>query len=107
LVIPDEMGMDLSFVKGEGPKFSDPLENQEDVDRLIKGKEASDKLTYVYDTIALLRKELDERGDNIALIGFTGAPWTLATYINPELLHNILREVTEVVKLYMERQIAI
>jgi len=123
LVIPDEMGMDLSFVKGEGPKFSDPLENQEDVDRLIKGKEASDKLTYVYDTIALLRKELDERGDNIALIGFTGAPWTLATYMiegqgtktynickkmmysNPELLHNILREVTEVVKLYMERQI--
>ena len=123
LVIPDEMGMDLSFVKGEGPKFSDPIKTQEDLDRLVKGKEAADKLTYVYETIKILRKELDERGDEIALIGFCGAPWTLATYMiegqgtktynickkmmysNPELLHNILREVTEVVKYYMEKQI--
>ena len=123
LVIPDEMGMDLSFVKGEGPKFSDPIKTQEDLDRLVKGKEASDKLTYVYDTIKLLRKQLDERDDNIALIGFCGAPWTLATYMiegqgtktynickkmmysNPELLHNILHEVTQVVKYYMEKQI--
>jgi len=123
LVIPDEMGMDLSFVKGEGPKFSDPLKTQEDLDRLIGGEEAASKLTYVYDTIKLLRKQLDERGDEIALIGFTGAPWTLATYMiegqgtktynvckkmmysNPELLHNILRKVTDVVKLYMEKQI--
>jgi len=123
LVIPDEMGMDLSFVKGEGPKFSDPLQTQEDLDRLIGGEEAASKLTYVYETIELLRKQLDERGDEIALIGFTGAPWTLATYMiegqgtktynickkmmysNPELLHNILRKVTDVVKLYMEKQI--
>ncbi len=123
LVIPDEMGMDLSFVKGEGPKFSDPIRTQEDLDRLIGGKEASHKLTYVYDTIKLLREQLDARGDEKALIGFTGAPWTLATYMiegqgtktynickkmmysNPELLHNILRKVTEVVKLYMEKQI--
>ena len=123
LVIPDEMGMDLSFVKGEGPRFSDPLETQADLDRLIGGDEAAAKLTYVFETIELLRKQLDERGDEIALIGFTGAPWTLATYMiegqgtktynickkmmysNPELLHNILAKVTEVVKLYMEKQI--
>ena len=123
LVIPDEMGMDLSFVKGEGPKFSDPIKSQVDLDRLIGSDEAASKLTYVYDTIALLRKELDDRGDNKALIGFTGAPWTLATYMiegqgtktynvckkmmysNPELLHNILEKVTDVVKLYMENQI--
>ncbi len=123
LVIPDEMGMDLSFVKGEGPMFSDPIASQEDLDRLIGGEEAADKLTYVYDTIKLLRKQLDERGDDKALIGFTGAPWTLATYMiegqgtktynickkmlysNPELLHSILRKVTDVVKLYMEKQI--
>jgi uroporphyrinogen decarboxylase len=123
LVIPDEMGMDLEFIKGEGPKFNDPITCEADIDRLIGGKEASSKLTYVYETIELLRKQLDERDDEIALIGFTGAPWTLATYMiegqgtktynlckkmmysNPELLHKILRKVTEVVKLYMEKQI--
>ena len=123
LVIPDEMGMDLSFVKGEGPKFSDPVATEEDLERLIGGEEAASKLTYVYDTIKLLREQLDARGDEKALIGFTGAPWTLATYMiegqgtktynickkmmysNPELLHKILRKVTDVVKLYMEKQI--
>ena len=120
LVIPDEMGMDLSFVKGEGPKFSDPIKTQADVDRLIGGEEAAGKLTYVYDTIKLIKERL---ADDKALIGFTGAPWTLATYMiegqgtktynickkmmysNPELLHNILAKVTEVVKYYMEKQI--
>jgi uroporphyrinogen decarboxylase len=123
LVIPDEMGMDLEFIKGKGPIFHDPITCDEDIDRLIGGQEAADKLTYVYETIELLRKELDERGDEIALIGFTGAPWTLATYMiegqgtktynickkmmysNPDLLHKILRKVTDVVKLYMEKQI--
>jgi uroporphyrinogen decarboxylase len=123
LVIPDEMGMDLSFVKGEGPKFSDPITCDADVERLIGGEEAASKLTYVYDTIKILREQLDARGDEKALIGFTGAPWTLATYMiegqgtktynickkmmysNPELLHKILKKVTEVVKLYMEKQI--
>ncbi|MBD3791507.1 MAG: uroporphyrinogen decarboxylase [Campylobacterales bacterium] len=123
LVIPDEMGMDLSFVKGEGPKFSDPVATEEDLERLIGGEEAASRLTYVYDTIRLLREQLDARDDDKALIGFTGAPWTLATYMiegqgtktynickkmmysNPELLHKILRKVTDVVKLYMEKQI--
>ncbi len=120
LVIPDEMGMDLSFVKGEGPKFSDPIETEADLDRLIGGEEAAEKLTYVYDTIKLIRKQL---ADDKALIGFTGAPWTLATYMiegqgtktynickkmmysDPALLHKILAKVTEVVKYYMEKQI--
>jgi len=123
LVVPDEMGMDLSFVKGEGPKFSDPVRTQEDLERLIGGKEAASRLTYVYETIKLLRAQLDARGDKKALIGFTGAPWTLATYMiegqgtksytickkmmysNPQLLHAILAKVTEVVKHYLQMQI--
>lgn len=123
LVVPNEMGMKLEFLKGEGPVFEKPIVTEADVDALIGGKEASSKLTYVYDTIKLLRKQLDERGDDIALIGFTGAPWTLVTYMiegqgtktynickkmmysNPALLHKILAKVTEVVKLYMEKQI--
>ncbi len=120
LVIPDEMGMDLEFIKGQGPVFHDPIKTQEDVDRLIGGEEAANKLTYVYETIKLLKEKLPE---DKALIGFTGAPWTLATYMiegqgtktynlckkmmysNPELLHNILRKVTDIVKLYLEKQI--
>ncbi len=120
LVVPNEMGMDLEFIKGEGPVFHKPIKNEEDIDSLISGEEAASKLTYVYETIKLLKQELPE---DKALIGFTGAPWTLATYMiegrgtktynlckkmmysNPELLHKILRKVTEVVKLYMQEQI--
>ncbi|RXK07231.1 uroporphyrinogen decarboxylase [Halarcobacter bivalviorum] len=120
LVIPDEMGMDLEFIKGFGPKFNDPLETEADLDRLIGGEEAANKLTYVYETIKLLKQRLPE---DKALIGFTGAPWTLATYMiegqgtktynickkmmysNPEFLHKILRKVTDVVKYYMIKQI--
>ena len=120
LVVPMEMGMPLEFVKGEGPLFRTPIVNEADVDALIGGDEAASKLTYVFDTIKLLKEQLPE---DKALIGFTGAPWTLATYMiegqgtktynlckkmmysNPELLHKILRKVTEVVKLYMEKQI--
>jgi uroporphyrinogen decarboxylase len=123
LVIPDEMGMDLEFIKGFGPKFNDPIKLEADVDRLLGGEEAASKLTYVYETIELIKAELNKRGGETALIGFTGAPWTLATYMiegegtktynlckkmmysNPALLHKILAKVTEVVKLYMEKQI--
>lgn len=120
LVVPNEMGMHLDFIKGEGPIFKDPIVNEADVDALIGGEEAANKLTYVYETIKLLKEQLPQ---DKALIGFTGAPWTLATYMiegqgtktynickkmmysNPQLLHKILKKVTEVVKFYMEKQI--
>jgi len=120
LVVPNEMGMDLRFAKGEGPIFDEPIKSQEDLDKLRDGKETASRLTYVYDTIKLLKEQLPE---DKALIGFTGAPWTLATYMiegrgtktyniskkmlysNPELLHNILAKVTEAVKYYLEEQI--
>ncbi|KIM03801.1 MAG: uroporphyrinogen decarboxylase [Sulfurovum sp. AS07-7] len=120
LVVPNEMGMKLDFVKGEGPVFDKPIVTKEDVDALLGGEEAANKLTYVYETIKLVRGKLS---NDKALIGFTGAPWTLATYMiegqgtktynvckkmmysNPELLHKILAKVTEVVKYYLEKQI--
>jgi len=120
LVIPDEMGMSLEFIKGEGPIFHDPIKNEADIDRLLGGKAAADKLTYVYDTIKLLKERLPE---DKALIGFTGAPWTLVTYMiegqgsktynaskkliytQPELMHKLLAKVTEVVKFYLQNQI--
>lgn len=120
LVVPNEMGMKLDFLVGEGPVFEKPIRNEADLDALLGGDEAASKLTYVYETIKIIKKQLT---DDKALIGFTGAPWTLATYMiegegtktynickkmmyaNPELLHKILAKVTEVVKLYMEKQI--
>ncbi len=120
LVIPHEMGMDLDFIKGEGPVFAKPLKTQEDVDALLGGIEAASKLTYVYDTLKLVRSQLSE---DKALIGFTGSPWTLATYMieghgtktysvvkkliytNPALMHSLLSKVAEVIKYYLEMQI--
>jgi uroporphyrinogen decarboxylase len=118
LVVPHEMGMKLDFIKGEGPVFENPIVNEEQIDALDIN--AADKLTYVYDTIKLLKEKLPE---DKALIGFTGAPWTLITYMiegqgtktyqkckkliysNPELVHKLLKKVTEVVKQYLEKQI--
>jgi uroporphyrinogen decarboxylase len=120
LVVPNEMGMKLDFVAGEGPVFADPITSKADIDALLGGKEAAERLTYVYDTIRLIRSSLSS---DKALIGFTGAPWTLATYMiegqgtktynvvkkliytDPELMHSLLAKVTEVVKYYLEMQI--
>jgi len=120
LVVPNEMGMKLDFVKGEGPVFDKPIKTENDIDMLMGGKEAADKLTYVYETIKIVREKLQH---DKALIGFTGAPWTLATYMiegkgtktynivkkliytNPKLMHHLLQKVSEVVKYYLENQI--
>ena len=119
LVVPLEMGMELKFLKGEGPVFSHPIKNQADLDKLDVQK-AIDGLEYVYETIRLIRGKLSA---DKALIGFCGAPWTLATYMiegqgtktyalvkkliysDPAFMHALLAKVTEVLKGYMERQI--
>ena len=119
LVVPLEMGLELEFVAGEGPKFKNPIRNLDDLKRL-NPQNAVKNLQYVYDTVALTRQNLNA---NTALIGFCGSPWTVATYMieggttktyaickkmaysNPELLHEILRSVTEATKLYLENQI--
>jgi len=120
LVIPHEMGMNLEFIKGKGPIFHNPLQTQEDIDALLGGKAAARKLTYVYETIKLLKKQLPQ---DKALIGFTGSPWTLATYMiegkgsktynlckkliytQPQMMHSLLQKVTEVIQFYLEKQI--
>ena len=119
LVVPLEMGMDLKFVQGEGPVFSDPIKTREDLDRLDVQKSIKN-LDYVYDTIKLTRENL---AHDKALIGFCGAPWTIATYMiegggtktyavskkllysNPEFMHQILAKVTAALIGYMKEQI--
>ena len=118
LVIPDEMGMDLEFIKGKGPVFHDSIREESDLERLDTN--AADKLTYVYETVKLIKEQLPE---DKALIGFTGAPWTNATYMiegqgtktyekckkliytQPAMMHKLLQMLTDVTKEYLSRQI--
>ena len=118
LVVPLEMGLELEFVAGEGPRFRQTISSQKDVDALKSG--AFKNLSYVYDTLSTLRQKLPK---DKALIGFCGSPWTLATYMiegegsktytkskkmlytNPALLHALLGKNTEELKGYLSRQI--
>jgi len=119
LVVPLEMGMELKFVKGEGPVFLNPITCLEDVEKLDVQK-AAKNLKYVYETIKLIKGKL---AADKALIGFCGAPWTLATYMiegqgtktyakvkkliytQPELMHALLQKTTQALQLYMKNQI--
>lgn len=74
LVIPDALGMDVSFVQNEGPKLK-ALENDVDITNL---KYDENFLSPVYEAIKITRSSLAK---DKALIGFVGSPWTLATYM--------------------------
>ena len=77
LLIPfTPMGLEFDFIKGEGPSIAHPIRCAGDVDRLRRF-EPREALSYVFETIRLLRRELVER---VPLIGFGGAPFTLAAY---------------------------
>lgn len=77
LTVPDAMGLGLYFEEGEGPRFRTPVKSAADIRRLA-APEVAEKLQYVFDTVALVRRELDGR---VPLIGFAGSPWTVATYM--------------------------
>ena len=70
------MGMDLEYVKGEGPVIHNPLKQAADVDRLTALKSV-EPVHYVFDAVKLIRRALPT---NIPLLGFAGAPFTLASY---------------------------
>ena len=77
LLLPLEpMGIPFDFVKGEGPVIHRPVRSAADVDRL-RGVEPRESLGHVLATIRILRRELEDR---VPLIGFSGAPFTLASY---------------------------
>jgi uroporphyrinogen decarboxylase len=77
LLIPfTPMGLDFDFIKGEGPSIAHPVRCAADVDRL-RSFEPREALPYVFETIRILRRELVDR---VPLIGFGGAPFTLAAY---------------------------
>lgn len=71
------MGLSLEFVKGEGPLIHNPVRESADIDRLCTPS-AEESLPFTLEAIRLARQELDTRG--VPLIGFSGAPFTLASY---------------------------
>jgi uroporphyrinogen decarboxylase len=120
LTIPDAMGLGLYFTEGEGPRFEKPVRNAADIDALPV-PDPEDSLGYVMDAVRVIRRELKGR---VPLIGFSGSPWTLATYMiegksskdfaltkammydQPDLLHKLLDKITQSVITYLQAQIA-
>jgi len=120
LTIPDAMGLGLSFAEGEGPQFARPVRRAAEVDSLgIIDPEQ--ELRYVTDAVRVIRRELNGR---VPLIGFSGSPWTLATYMveggssknfahikgllfdQPQLLHRLLDVTAHSVTAYLNAQVA-
>ena len=119
LTIPDAMGLGIYFETGEGPKFRKPVRTEADIDALEVIDTASD-LAYVTDAVTMIRRELNGR---VPLIGFSGSPWTLATYMvegqssrdfaraktmlytQPELMHQLLEKLSLSVIDYLNAQI--
>ena len=77
LTVPDAMGLGLYFETGEGPRFQRPVQTSADIRKLCVPDVAAE-LGYVFDAVALIRKEL---AGSVPLIGFAGSPWTVATYM--------------------------
>lgn len=77
LLIPQALGADVWFVTGEGPRLS-KITSAGDLARLKPADQIHDRLAPVYETLRILARELPR---DTALIGFAGAPWTVATYM--------------------------
>lgn len=119
LTIPDAMGLGLYFETGEGPRFSSPLTCRADVEKLPI-PDPEQELGYVMNAVRTIRKALKGQ---VPLIGFSGSPWTLATYMveggsskaftkikkmmyaDPAALHLLLDKLADSVILYLNAQI--
>ena len=77
LLLPQALGADLWFVTGEGPRLS-TITTEAEFDKLGRGEMIHDTLNPIYETVKILRRELPSE---TTLIGFAGAPWTVATYM--------------------------
>ena len=119
LTIPDAMGLGLYFEEGEGPRFKKPVQTVEAIEKLEVINPHKD-LSYVIDAVSTIRRELNGR---VPLIGFSGSPWTLATYMveggsskdyrrtkqmmynHPEAFHQLLTKLADSVIVYLNAQI--
>ena len=120
LPILEPMGLDLEFVSSDGPKINNPVREPSDVDRVLE-LENIDSLHFVTETVAQTRRDLPE---SIPLIGFAGAPFTLASYAieggssrtflhtktlmyrEPDAWHELMQRLSRSIVLYLNAQIA-
>ena len=119
LTIPDAMGLGLYFAEGEGPRFEQVISTADDV-AMLKRPDPGQSLKYVMDAVTLIRKQL---AGKVPLIGFSGSPWTLATYMveggsskafakiksmiysEPKTAHRLLDKLADSVTDYLNAQI--
>lgn len=119
LPILEPMGLDLDYLPGIGPNINNPIRDHRDIDEL-KVTRASESVAYIGETIRLARRELPS---DIPLIGFAGAPFTLASYAiegkgsknylhvkklmygDPGAWRTVMEKVTDVVIDYLNLQI--
>ncbi len=119
LTVPDALGLGLYFEAGEGPRFRNPVRSAADIAALPELDPDRD-LGYVMDAVRTIVKALDGR---VPLIGFSGSPWTLATYMveggstrdfariktlaftDPQRMHQLLALLADAVTRYLEAQI--
>jgi uroporphyrinogen decarboxylase len=119
LTIPDAMGLGLYFETGEGPRFKKTVNTLADIEALPV-LDAQKDLGYVMEAVSTIRRELNGR---VPLIGFSGSPWTLATYMveggsskdhrkskamlyeNPQAMHLLLDKLADSVIAYLNGQI--
>lgn len=119
LVIPEAMGMRLEMHEGKGPIFHNPIRNENDANQLKK-IDPTKELKYVLDAVRLTKQNLNGR---VPLIGFSGSPWTLLTYMvegrgsknfsevkkiiynRPELAHSILDKLSDTISEYLSAKI--
>ena len=121
LVVPEALGMDLYFKEERGPVFEEPLRSGKALRSVSVPSDFEERLDYVMETIGSVRESLD---DATPIIGFAGAPWTLAAYMveggssptfrrarsaiyeEPSALHSLLENLSEAVVRCLKGQIA-
>lgn len=119
LIVPEAMGMELSFGAGEGPKLAPVVRSAADVDRLTVF-DPTDKTRFLEDTVSLVVRELP---NDVPLIGFAGAPFTVACYMiegagskhflevkrmmyeAPEVMQALLDKIVEATVPYLKMQV--
>lgn len=119
LTIPDAMGLELGFVQNEGPVFNKPINTLQDIEK-IAAIDPNTELKYVMDAVSTIKSALAKK---LPLIGFSGSPWTLATYMveggssktfgkvkglmykEPQATHLLLSKLADAVADYLIAQI--